>query len=305
MATNLSLKFGYYPESLDLSSGSISIATLLDLPQTVANINGSDGVYKGWIYAPPQQVRDLSGSVSQRPYPCRIFGLPKTHVIEHASPDSNDHLLFHLWTLSFFTGIRLTSDDAGMLDATTIKPGTFVDFVLLGRGLPDAITLAENFWKVHQSKPERARLFAAAVHALFLGQNPQLLQFERFLMYYTAFDTCFALTKQLQNPNDNIPHAKRVAWMCSLFNMPIPAWADPAQPTESEVPSIRNATIHEALFMDAPLGFAIHGAGTGQNITLEMHSLICRLLVAILGGDQTSYVVSPVTTRQRSGLTLC
>jgi len=35
------------------------------------------------------------------------------------------------------------------------------------------------------------------------------------------------------------------------------------------------------------LGFAIHGAGTNQNITLEMQALVCRLLVALLGGERS------------------
>lgn len=54
--------------------------------------------------------------------------------------------------------------------------------------------------------------------------------------------------------------------------------------------------------MGEPLGFALHGVGAGKNMTLEMKALVCRLLVALLGGDQSKYVVSPVNTRQRHGL---
>jgi hypothetical protein len=47
-----------------------------------------------------------------------VFGLPKRHVIEHAAADSDDHLTFHLWAFSFFTGMRLTATEAGFVDAT-------------------------------------------------------------------------------------------------------------------------------------------------------------------------------------------
>jgi hypothetical protein len=67
---------------------------------------------------------------------------------------------------------------------------------------------------------------------------------------------------------------------------------------------IRNAAIHEAIFMGQPLGFAIHGIGTNQNITLEMQALVCRLLVALIGAAASDYVRTPVTTRQMHGLML-
>jgi len=67
---------------------------------------------------------------------------------------------------------------------------------------------------------------------------------------------------------------------------------------------LRNATLHEALFMGEPLGFALHGVGTNQNLTSEMKVLICRFLVALLGGSQADYVRSPINTRRRFGLDL-
>ena len=57
--------------------------------------------------------------------------------------------------------------------------------------------------------------------------------------------------------------------------------------------------------MDAPLGFAVHKEGSNQNLTLEMSALVCRFLVALIGGGGAAYVrCSPVNTRQRHGLDL-
>ena len=52
------------------------------------------------------------------------------------------------------------------------------------------------------------------------------------------------------------------------------------------------------------LGFAVLQSGTLGNLTLEMTALVCRLLVALIGGNDTSYLGSPVNTRQRCGLDL-
>jgi hypothetical protein len=86
--------------------------------------------------------------------------------------------------------------------------------------------------------------------------------------------------------------------------MATPSWAASAARRSSVVADLRNATLHEAVFVGAPLGFALHGVGTNQNLTLEMKALACRLQVALLGAPHASYVRSAVTTRQRQGLRL-
>lgn len=92
--------------------------------------------------------------------------------------------------------------------------------------------------------------------------------------------------------------------MCDLFGMPIPAWAKPAPRGSSPIAAIRNATMHEALYMGKPLGFALHGIGTGANLPLEMEGVVCRFLVALLGAPTSDYVKTQVNTRQRQGLKL-
>ncbi len=297
--------FGYYPRPLDITAGPVTIRTLPNLDETVTAIAQNEGLESGWLYAPPQGVRDfMSGEVRLRPYSSRVFGLPKTHELAHTQSTIDAHLDFHLWSLSFFTGMRLTATEAGFLDATPIEPGKLVDFVLLD-DLAVAVELAERFWVDHVAKPERAGLLASAVHALFIAQYPQWLQFERFLYCYTALDACYALAASLAPPKRKPTHAERTAWLCSQFGITVPPWATPqtmSQPVE--VAAIRNATLHEALFMGEPLGFALHGLGTGANLTLEMKALLCRLIVALLGADGADYVRSAVNTRQRHGLRL-
>lgn len=297
-------KFGYYPESLVIDAHGIVVRPLPNFAETVDAMRDADGIEADWIYAPPEGVRDsMSGEVRLRPYAVRIFALPQTHELEHPAPDSDKHLDFHLWVLSFFTGMRLTATEAGFLDATPLKPGKLVDFVMLGN-YATSIDLAETFWTANRGVALRARLVAAAIHALFMAQNPRHLQFERFLYLYTALDACYALAASLKPPLCRLTHADRAAWLCRRFGMTVPAWARPVAPGSVEVATIRNATMHEALFMGEPLGFALHGVGTNQNLPLEIEALVCRLLVALLGAPTTDYVRAPITTRQQQGLRL-
>lgn len=77
---------------------------------------------------------------------------------------------------------------------------------------------------------------------------------------------------------------------------------------KSEISIVRNDTMHEALFLDEPLGFAIYinnqPDGKQINVILEMQHLLCRLLVCILGKAETDYVKSCINNRLLKCLTL-
>ena len=295
--------FGYYPERLTVNANGILIRPVADLAKIVTATQDSERIEASWIYAPWPGACDIfSGEVRQLPYAARTFGLPKTHEFEHPAPDDDDHLDFHLWVLSFFTGMRLTATEAGFLDATPLKPATLVDFNM--HNLAKAVDLAEAFWIANRGLRLRTRLVAAVIHALFLAQNPRHLQFERFLYLYTALDACYALAASVAPPIGRRPHTDRIAWLCDKFGMTVPSWARLAASSGVEVATIRNETMHEALFMGEPLGFALHGVGTNSNLPLEMEALVCRLLVALLGAPTAEYVRTPITTRQQHGLRL-
>ena len=67
--------------------------------------------------------------------------------------------------------------------------------------------------------------------------------------------------------------------------------------------ALRNDALHEALFDVELLGFKVN-TNTATNLTLEMRNLICRLLVALFGGKDNTYLGSPVNTREPYGLSL-
>ena len=300
-------EFGFYPATLRIDAGPISVRTLPELDSIVDSVLGCGQVEDGWIHAPPERSRRLgSRQIETRPFSARVFGLSKTHTIEHTAATGSDHLEFLGWCLSFFLGTRLTTTDAGFLDATPVKPGQLVDFVLRRRCLEQATELADGFWLANRSEPQNARRYQAAVHALFLGQYRQALQFERFIYLYAALDACFKIAESLRRPARRFSHADRIGWMCSEYGIDAPAWAKPVgtSGSETEVSVLRNHALHEALYVGEPLGFALHGTAAGENVPLEMIALVCRLLVAFVGAQDSSYLKSPVNTRQRHGLYL-
>lgn len=300
-------EFGFYPRRLDIDVGAVRIRTLPDFEESVNSVPSREEVHEGWIYSPVQKSYELcTGEVRERPFGARVFGLPKTHRLEHGSATDQEQVAFHLWALSFFLGLRLSWTEAGFLDASPVGPGKLVDFVLHGRSIERAIELAEAFWLASRNDPRNTRRFAAAVNALFLGQYPQSLQFEKFIYLYTAIDACYSLSKSLRNRAQDNNHASRIGWMCNEFGLQTPTWAQATNTSigGTEVSTLRNDALHEALYAGDPLGFSLHGAASGKNVTLEMRALVCRLLVALIGGQDRYYITSNVNTRQRLGLTL-
>lgn len=308
-AQRLEVPFGYYAVPYDVTTPEFSIQTLPDHEATVAVITSHSDVSKDWIYSGAQQQRDfMSGVVRSMPYSARVFGLPKTHVLTLGKSRSREDLDFVVWCLSFFAGMRLTTADAGFLDATPIKPGALVDFVLSRCALTDAVQLALDYLDAERSDPRAPKRVAAVVHALFLAQRPQNLPFEEFQYLYMALDACFSLVSAKEPRKPQVFHADRIRWMCDKFGMPVPQWAASTTPGSTALAPIRNDAFHEALFFDEPLGFAVFGGNQATadygSVTLQMQAVVCRLLVAILGCSGIDYVRTPADTRQRHALSL-
>src|SRR5277367_5230734 len=124
------VQFGYYPKELNFSVGAISISTLDDLEGKSKWLKESGLVEGDWVYAPPAEVRHLGSNadtVQKLPYSCRVFGLPKTHLLHHAGATGPEHIDFLIWAMSFVYGMRLSAAEAGLLDATPIEPGKLHD----------------------------------------------------------------------------------------------------------------------------------------------------------------------------------
>lgn len=297
-------EFGYYPKPIEIENERFSIKTLPNFEDVISIVKNDPNVHNNWIYPGLRENININGVTNILPYNVRVFGMHKTHELTlHKSNDTED-IDFVVWCLSFFTGMRLTVTKAGFLDATPIIQGELVDFVLSHCTIEDTIDLVLDYLESERDNFRAMKRVSAIIHALFLAQYPHNLSFERFQYLYMALDSCYQLVKSKANPylKQDIPHKSRIEWMCKQFQIQVPDWALVTDRI-SEISSHRNDAMHEALFFDEPLGFAIYENING-NVILQMQHLICRLLVAILGKPNISYVKSSVQTRRRQGLNL-
>jgi len=304
----VSAEFGYYPIPCDFEDDHFSIKTLSGHAEKVASITRDVNVVGDWIYPAAHQRLDFDGNVRTLPYHSRVFGLPKTHVLTLHASECEEELKFVVWCMSFFTGMRLTTTDAGFLDATPIKPEKLVDFILRRRTLVDSFKLSLNFLEQERNEPLNLQRVAAVIHALFLAQYPQSLPFERFQYLYMALDSCFKLLDIKTLKKTRPSHSSRIQWMCERLGITTPDWAESSITAPSAISVVRNNALHEAIFFDQPLGFSLYGGNMAQlnneNVLLQMKALVCRILVAILGRPNSDYVKSPVNTRMIHALEL-
>jgi hypothetical protein len=301
------MDFGFYPDPFDQTIGQISIRTLDGLDDKVRSVMEDGGIEKDWCYAPTQECRWLGGRTEILPYPSRVFGLPKTHAIEHTASQGDAHLRFLIQCFGFLSGIRLTETEMGFLDATPIKPGVTNDIVWLGDSLMKAMNHADTFWHANTHNQRICTAVRGIIHNYFLAATPTNLDFERFIYLYVALEGCHYVRSLLSNQNPRSGnHAQRIANLCLAYGMAVPTWADPQG---VGVASFRHETLHEGLFFDEPLGFQIYGGNAPRlpqydNVPLEMSCLISRLMLALLGMEKSEYVTSSVATRSRLGVRL-
>jgi hypothetical protein len=287
-------EFGFYPNPLEMETHRFSITTKPGLSETVQTLADHEHTVQGWIYSGPAINYDLIKGKKAMPYPARLFGLPQTHTLTLYGEQDESRIDFVLWCLSFLLGMRLTSMPMAYIDATPLRPGTLNDFVMTMNEREEAIDRCIDFHNRSNDAIVLKRV-AAAIHSLFIAQNPKNFPFERFQYYYMALDTCYKLTKDIADKKQPKSHALRVEWACEHFRIPTPWWAQKkSKGNSTPLSDVRNDTIHEGLFFGEPLGFARYGGqdATEQDkmVLLEMRGIVCRLLIAILGTSEARYV---------------
>jgi hypothetical protein len=283
--TSQTVDFGYYPEHCNIDVGPLAIRDLPNFDSAIKDVASLKTVHEDWVCAP-------SGR--------RVFGLPKTHVLTHSNPISDNHLEFVVWCLGFFVGMRLTTYRRGFLDLTALKTNRLTDFYC--SNIKDAMTMSDSYYVQNCHDTKLIKLVLGIINSLFIAQNPTNMHFETFIYLYTAIDACYELKRLQLSQEQRISHYKRVDWVCQEVGISTPVWAEPdIVMKKSEVSGKRNQTLHEALFFDEPLGFLKYDSDPSRHghalVLLQMKHLVCRLLVALLGKPDCNYVRSPVSTR--------
>lgn len=294
--------FGYWPEEIGFESQYLQVSVAENFSALTRDINASehDDVRNGWIYAP--HLSRIFGLHHTHSMSVKLDGMPE--ISKLGSKGIQEYVEFNLWVLSLFKGIKLTNTERGYLDATPIRINELNDFIIKNGNIPMLLDLAHSFFKANLSSRQSLR-FNAAVNAYFISQNPQLLQYEKFIYLYYAIDTCYKICSELPGfssvkPDKPVLHKERLTILCSLYNINPPEWM---LNNELDVVGLRNNAMHEAIYLEKPLGYAVH-SDKQINLILELRNLVCRFLVAIITNNKTSYIQSPVNTRQCMSLNL-
>jgi hypothetical protein len=197
---------------------------------------------------------------------------------------SAEHIQFLVWCFGFFVGMRLTTTEAGFLDATPIEEGKLSDFGWLRDSLEKALVGADAFWWKHAGTQSIAKVLTGAIHSYFLAQKPGLLDYEEFIWLYSALEGCHFVQETIAGRVlRHTPHSDRIKKLCEQHKIladsagnNVPTWADP-NATET-IATLRNVAIHEGLFFEEPLGFEAVGGGNLPDYVLGcMRHLISRV----------------------------
>lgn len=305
------LDFGFFPDLLELRAGDITISTLPEFEEVTRLVRESPQVDGKWFYAPPQESRDvLRGTITAKPYSTRVFGLEKTHRLEHASSQDLSRLRFLMHCLAFFEGVRLDDTGAGFLDATPIERGTLTDFALLGDSLGKALEFADRFWVAHETDPKIAERVLGIFQSLSLSQAPQALSFERFVWAYTAIEGAFVVAHKACGVPNHGGHPQRIANLCTAIGIQVPKWAT-NQLSKNSV-KVRNDALHEGLFLERPLGYESLGTvpvpdgerSITSALPAAMQNFVCRVVLWLLGIRPTQYLQSSTYERSRFAIRL-
>ena len=311
-------KFGFFTEALDFECGDIKISTLPETKEINKTINKSHNVHKDIIYGPQLQLNRIEmnrennteeRSTIQLPFRSYIFSLPNTHIIKSKKIKDERYIDFLIWVLSFFVGVRLTivATKNGFISYAPIKRCHLTNFFC--NDLGNALDLGRKFWRSDKYSKVNSKNLVSAIHNLYIMQKPYQLQlpFEEFIYSYIALDTCYSIVDRKNTKKEKVLHNERVEWMCKKLKIKVPDWAEckkkkGSKKKYSKLSVLRNKVFHEGLYADAPLGYNAYKNKRMTSITYEMRNLVCRLVAAILGVQDTNYLKKEVSSRVRSSI---
>lgn len=301
------IEFGFYSKPIDIAWEDVAICSLSDLAETARELAAHPQVSDGWLYAPRTRYHDIATSEpKEHPYPDRVFGLPRSHAITLPVDRASGRADFLVWCLGFLLGVHVTTAEAGYLDAAALRPHGFHDLSLGRRELAFALHHADRFWSKHKDSPPVINRIKAAINCAWIAALPHRLSYEGFLHAYSALEACFGVLLKTMDPNaraqlpERPSHGQRLGILCDQLDIPRPAidWTK-----GNLAPQVRNDALHDGLFMGKPWGYAtVSEDDRLRGIVLQMHAVIRRALVALLGMKDCDYVRSAVDSRQPFGL---
>jgi hypothetical protein len=216
------------------------------------------------------------------------FELPVTHELT-VDPTIDDHLAHLLISVfGFLHGLKLNPEGIGYLHKTPRKLGKLVNFTVPGANeIRKCLNAVISFYTDNISKdPEIIELMIAGLHWYLTSQSYDH-DFEKFAWQYSVLDNIHRLkclsdskyrkiTKGKGHPQRPVSlHSRYGVVLHRAFSKPV------GNGNAKALAKYRNQLIHEARWIDRPLGYAV--GRESHYLTLALTQFNSQLILQSLG----------------------
>jgi len=256
--------FGWLEKPLSLKSTQFEISPVTHFDDAI-NIISEHPTHDAWFEMPPSSIR---------------FELPSTHYLEVDSNTITDDLAILLISvLGFLQGLNLKPYGVGHLHRTPRQSRTLVEFSPSLDEVENVLRTVLIFYANHGSKPDVMSLMNAALHWYMTSQSYDH-HFEQFAWQYTVLDNLHKLASKIDRKFSD----GRIAALARYYGVNLHiAFSDPDIPQKNTkaLTDCRNKLIHEALWCNQPIGYAV--SQTSYAILRSLRRFNSQLILASLG----------------------
>jgi len=274
--------FGWIEKPWSYKTPEFEVFPADDFARAVAEVTERGIASSDWIYPPIVERADqhIAG-------PDVMFMLRSTHYLKiHPNLDRPNMADFLVMVLGFFLGLKLSPAGMGHLHRTPRRTGYLVNFTDLGRDLERAMRRVIAFFHAHEPNPEALSLASAAFH-WYLTSQSYYHAFEIFTFQYSVLDNVHRLT-ELLGPTYRAYqiklHNQRPVSLSTFYNIPLPLEfqdTSTSSPNAKRLADVRNSLVHEARWLQQPLGYAVDDKS--WNLLKNLEHFNSQLLLGVMG----------------------
>jgi hypothetical protein len=255
--------FGWLEKPVSLKSTQFSIAPVKNFDEAAQAISEHPS-RDAWLEMPSGCVR---------------FELPPTHYIEVDSNTNDDLAILLISVFGFLHGLNFKPCGAGHLHRTPRHPTTLVEFSPSPEDAEKVLKKVLEFYGAHGSKPKVMPMMIAALHWYLTSQSYDH-HFEQFAWQYTVLENLHKLARIIDHKFSD----GRIAALARHYKVNLHiafSDADIPQRNTKALVECRNQLIHEALWCDQPIGYAVSQASYAMLRSLKRFN--SQLILASLG----------------------
>lgn len=262
-------RFGYWTQSTEYAGKHVAIR-----PANSGSAESTDQwAQRGKTYFMPHILAQDGGGFA----PAGRFELPVTHVLSMPGCVQDAELgEFMVLVLGFLHGLRFTIEGTGHLFPTPHLEGTLVDFRPKNREVIPCMETALKTWK--ELEAEKRKLLFGAIHWYLVSQSyPN--QFERFNWQYSVLDNLYKLKF-----GKGGAHGERPVKLAETYEVNLPTiFRDNFTKKRNAkcLVVLRNELVHEARWLERPLGYAV--AQDGHDIIQALTYFNSQIILGALG----------------------